>query len=205
MGGSAIPGPNTRDLHPTKQKSLRGDPGLGHPCSWENRRRATAKATASAKTTADPSTHHPRTEIRSGPLSLRMTPLFFVGELRQGEWAGVLSQVPTPGTWGTLVRGRTEGGQRQKQLQVQKQPQILRLTTPELKTFGAPFAQDDISVRGKRFAQDGTSVGGRGTKRFAQVDTALVDTALLGERVRLRGRWRGGAGGSARCRLCRRG
>jgi len=36
---------------------------------------------------------------------------------------------------------------------IEEQPQILRLTTPELKTFGAPFAQDDrrcfsMNVRG---------------------------------------------------------
>jgi hypothetical protein len=40
------------------------------------------------RTKAGPSTHHPRTEKRSGPLSLRMTPSYFVGELGEGEVTG---------------------------------------------------------------------------------------------------------------------
>jgi hypothetical protein len=95
--GSAIPGPNTRDL--------------GHPNLWGNWRKATAKTKADPSLTTPGLKNIPTPASKerspgtpgSGPRSLRMTRLFFVGELRWGERTGVLSQVPKTGTWGTRV------------------------------------------------------------------------------------------------------
>ena len=63
-----IPGPNTRNLHPTKQKLLCWDPGLGHPTFAVELEKGNRRSFA----------YHPQTEIRLGPRALRMTPSSFV-------------------------------------------------------------------------------------------------------------------------------
>ena len=104
--------PRARDLHPTnedlilhpnEQKSFAGDPEFagtpdrGAPGlffrSWRSQRglfclEQPVVSRCNRKATADPSTHHPQTEERLGPLSLRMTGHFMLWTLETGNSRG---------------------------------------------------------------------------------------------------------------------
>jgi hypothetical protein len=68
LGGALSQVPTPGISTPRSKNRFAGTPAWGTRDLWGNWRKATAKAKV------DPSTHHPRTEIRSGPRSLRMTP-----------------------------------------------------------------------------------------------------------------------------------